>query len=65
VDTEVSGKIRNGGVEMERIPRGRYTKEFRLEAVKLVVEGKQSASEVARRLNISDNTLYNWIKAHR
>jgi transposase len=50
---------------MERIPRGRYTKEFRLEAVRLVVEGKQAASEVSRRLNISDNTLYNWIKAYK
>jgi len=50
---------------MERIPRGRYTREFRLEAVKLVIDGKQSALEVSRRLNISDNTLYNWIKAYR
>jgi transposase len=46
---------------MERIPRGRYTREFRLEAVKLVIEGKLSASEVGRRLNVSDNTIYNWI----
>ena len=50
---------------MERIPRGRYTKEFRLEAVKLVIEGKLAAIEVSRRLNISCNTLHNWINAYR
>ncbi len=50
---------------MERVPRGRYTKEFRQEAVNLVIEGKQSAAEVSRRLIISENTLQNWLKAHR
>jgi len=50
---------------MERIPRGRYTKGFRLEAVKLVIDGKLSASEVGRRLNVSGNTIHNWIKAYR
>ncbi len=50
---------------MERIPRGRYTKEFRLEAVNLVIEGKRSAAEVSRRLIISENTLQIWLKAHR
>lgn len=42
---------------MERIPGGRYTKEFRLEAVDLIIEGKWSAAEVSCRLIISDNTL--------
>lgn len=50
---------------MERIPRGRYTKEFRLEAVKLIVEGKLPQREVSRRLNVSENTLQNWLKAYR
>lgn len=50
---------------MERIPRGRYTKEFRMEAVKLIVEGKLSQREVSRRLNVSENTLQNWLKAYR
>ena len=34
---------------MERLPRGRYTKEFRLEAAKLVIEGGLSACEVGRQ----------------
>jgi len=50
---------------MERIPRGRYTKEFRMEAVKLIVEGKLPQREVSRRLNVSENTLQNWLKAYR
>ena len=50
---------------MERIPRGRYTKEFRMEAVKLIVESKLPQREVSRRLNVSENTLQNWLKAHR
>ena len=33
---------------MEMLPRGKYTREFRLEAVKLV-EGGLSAMEVGRR----------------
>lgn len=48
---------------MERIPRGRYTKEFRMEAVKLIVEGKLPQREVSRRLNVSENTeqcLFIW-----
>jgi transposase len=34
---------------MKGIPRGRYTKEFREEAVKLVTEEKMSLPEAARR----------------
>jgi len=50
---------------MERIPRSRYTKEFRLEAVKLVLEGGLSTPEVGRRLNMHPNTISNWIKAYK
>jgi transposase len=47
------------------IPQGRYTKEFRLEAVKLTVEGGLSLCEVARRLSLPQATLCNWVKAAR
>lgn len=50
---------------MERIPRGRYTKEFREEAVKMVVEEKLSVPEAGRRLNIAPQTIGNWIKAYK
>jgi transposase len=35
---------------MERIPYGKYTKEFRQEAVKLVIDERLSVLEVGRRL---------------
>jgi transposase len=47
---------------MERIPRGRYTKEFREEAVKLITEEKLSLPEAARRLSLPPSTLGNWVK---
>jgi transposase len=48
---------------MEGIPQGRYTKEFRQEAVKLVTEEKLSWSEAAHRLSLPTSTLANWVKA--
>ena len=50
---------------MKGIPQGRYTGEFREEAVQLVVEGKLSLPEAARRLSIPPSTLGNWLKAAR
>ena len=44
---------------MERAPHGKYTKELREEAVKLVTEEKLSIPEVARRLNLPKSTLEN------
>jgi transposase len=50
---------------MQRIPQGRYTKEFREEAVKLVMEEKLSIPEAARRLSLPQSTLANWLKANK
>lgn len=50
---------------MERLPYGRYTKEFREEAVKQVIEEGLSAHETARRLSLSSSTLLNWVKAYK
>jgi transposase len=50
---------------MERIPRGRYTKEFREEAVKLITEEKLSLPEAGRRLSIAPQTIGNWVKAFK
>ncbi|MDP2843581.1 MAG: transposase [Acetobacterium sp.] len=44
---------------MERIPNGRYTKEFREEAVKLVTEDGLSVQEAARRLDLPKSTIFN------
>ncbi len=48
---------------MERIPNGRYTKEFREEAVKLVTEGGLAIDAAARRLSLPKSTLANWVRA--
>jgi transposase len=49
----------------QRIPNGRYTKEFREEAVKLITEGGLSIPEVGRRLSLAPSTIAYWMKAHK
>ncbi len=49
---------------MYKIPRQRYTTEFKREAVRLVETGK-SPAQVARDLGIADQTLSNWRKASK
>lgn len=44
----------------EKRKRKRFDKEFKISAVKLVLEEKQSLSSVARDLGIADNTLQVW-----
>ena len=50
---------------MERVPHGKYTKEFRQEAVQLVLQEKLSIPEAARRLNLPTNTLDNWMRKYK
>jgi len=45
---------------MERVPNGRYTKEFREEAVKMVTDGGLPVLEVAKRLSLPKSTLERW-----
>lgn len=49
---------------MTKMTRARYTLEFKVEAVRLV-EGGQSIAGAARSLGLADQTLFNWVKAHR
>ena len=42
----------------------RYPEEFKIEAVKLVVERGHSVSSVATRLDITTHSLYAWIKKY-
>lgn len=48
---------------MNRIPKARYTKEFREEAVKLAEA--VGASEASRRLSIPIKSLANWLRASK
>jgi transposase len=50
---------------MKGIPQGRYTKEFREEAVKLVIEGKMTIPAAAQRLSLPPSTLANWLRASK
>ncbi len=40
--------------------RKRFTKEFKLEAVRLLAKGDRPAAELARELGINRNQLYKW-----
>lgn len=46
---------------MGKLPRQKYTKEFREQAVRLVIEQDLTVPEAARRLSMSDQTLSNWV----
>lgn len=41
--------------------RRQFTREFKVEAVKMVVEHKRSIAEVARSLGIRDTLLRKWL----
>jgi transposase-like protein len=50
---------------MKVIPRGKYTKEFSQEAVKLVLEEKLSLGKAGRLLNLAPSTIGNWVKDYQ
>jgi transposase len=50
---------------LKGIPQGRYTREFRQEAVKMLIEEKLSLPEAARRLSLAPSTLAYWVKAYK
>ncbi len=47
-------------VQMGKSPRSKYSKEFKVEAVKLVTEQGYSISEAALNLGINANMLGRW-----
>ena len=49
---------------MTKSKRGRYTLEFKQEAVRLVESG-QSQAAVGRSLSVVEQTLGNWVREHR
>jgi len=48
-----------------KITKRKFTTEFKEEAVRLVVREGLSTPEVARRIEISDKTLANWVRLAR
>jgi transposase len=47
------------------MPRRKFSNEYKLEAVKLVLEGGLSISQAARDLGLGASTLDRWVRAHR
>ena len=50
---------------MQKVPKGKYTKEFREEAVKLVTEEGLSLAEAGLRLSLPLSTIRNWVLAFK
>ena len=44
----------------KRKPYNTYTKEFKLEAIRLMAESDRPASEIAMQLGLRRNQLYKW-----
>lgn len=47
---------------MKRLPQGRYTPEFRKEAVKLVIQEGLTSGDASRHLSLPKSTLENWVR---
>lgn len=45
--------------------RKQYSKEYKDEAVKLVINSSRAAAQVARELGINEGTLTNWVNLYR
>ncbi len=45
--------------------RRTYTREFKDEVVKLVLDGGQSAAEVARKHGLQPSSVYSWVSQAR
>jgi len=54
------------GVQMaEKKKRRQFTKDFRAEAVRLVRETGKPVSEVARDIDVTETSLYAWVRQAR
>ena len=47
---------------MARLPKARYTREFKIHAVSMARDEGLGIAETARRLSISPKTIANWVK---
>ena len=49
----------------EKKPRKSYTREYKIEAVRMTTEGGIPVAQAARDLEINENTLHNWRRQFR
>ena len=52
-------------MDTEKKPRKSYSREFKIEAVRMTTEGVVSVAQAARDLEINENTLHNWRRQFR
>jgi transposase len=52
-------------LETAKQPRKVYTREYKIEAVRLTTEGGIPVARTARDLGINENTLHNWRRQFR
>jgi len=52
-------------LDTEKKPRKSYTREFKIEAVRMTTEGGVSVARAARDLDLNENTLHNWRRQFR
>lgn len=43
----------------------RYTQEFKDSTIQLILNSDKSVLQIARELDVSDKTLYSWMRAYR
>jgi transposase-like protein len=64
-DTKGKSKIERRRCPMRRLPQAKYTREFRLEAVKLVTEQGMEIKAAAKQLALPTSTLAHWMQQLR
>ena len=52
-------------MDTEKKPRRTYSREYKIEAVRLTTEGGVSVAKAARDLEVNENTLHNWRRQFR
>jgi transposase len=50
---------------MKRTPLGRYTRQFREEAAKVVIERQLSIKQAAIELSLPESTLSTWVRQYK
>jgi transposase len=52
-------------LDTEKKPRKTYTREYKIEAVRLTTEGGVAVAQAARDLEMNESTLHNWRRQFR
>lgn len=47
------------------VTRRKFSDEFKLEVVKMVVEGGARISQLSQNLNIGENVIHRWVKQYK